>query len=183
MGLPLFLIVAALSLSQARHVASGGDCVSAPCVSTVNIPFDSVGIPCPQGTWGVCDARRVPIQFDDVPAGYSVAILRVYGDFIAFAHGSVADGSHAGILFGLFNSEVGLSPNVEYGSQGCFLYLQGSVGSGDFRGAYDQVIPAGGILPANNVLISQEAVFLNDTERSIHEETSMALVYRFVKSD
>jgi len=173
--------------AEAEHVQTVlGSCIASPCVSTVNIAFDSAGTPCPTGTWGMCGAVQTPIQFDDVPTGYSVSILRVYGDFIAWVHPEtlptvIQAGSHSGLLWGLFNSNVGASPNVEYGSSGCFVYFQGSVSTGDFRGPFDQVIQAGGILPANNLLISQQAIFLNDTGQSIHQEATFALVFQFLK--
>lgn len=159
-----------------------GDCISSPCVSTVNIPFDSAGVTDTRpGTWGAAGARQVQIPFKNVPAGYSVQIQRVYGDAVAWVHGKVVPGAHSGLLWGLYTSQVTASPNVEYGSFGCFLYLQGSVGRGDFRGAFDQLIPAGGTLASDNLLISQEAIFDNDTGQSIHMEVTMALVYQFVK--
>lgn len=158
------------------------DCVSSPCVSTVNLPIDTAGAKDTRpNTWGTAAAVQVPIQFDDVPAGYSVSILRVYGDFIAWAHGKVPEGTHSGLLWGLFNSQTGASQNVEYGSYGCPIYFQGAVGSSELTRPFDQVITAGGILPSNNILISQSAIFLNDTGQSIHLEPTFAIVYQFFK--
>jgi hypothetical protein len=176
------------SIDETRHVSTLlGSCIVSSCVSTVNIAFDTAGTPCPTGTWGMCGAVQTPIQFDDVPTGYSVSILRVYGDFIGWVHPEtlptvIPAGSHSGLLWGLFNSNVAASPNVEYGSSGCFIYFQGSVSTGDFRGPFDQVIQAGGILPSNDLLISQQAIFLNDTGQSIHQEATFALVYQFTKA-
>ena len=175
----LFAFLAAgTCFAQRMHVKAAGDCISSACDSSVNIPFDGSGAPCPAGTWGTCGARVVPIQFDGVPAGYSVQILRVYGDLIGWVRGPVPDGTHAGMLWGLMNSQVVDSPNVEYGAEGCFIYLQGIVGS---TRAFDQIITAGGVLPADNILVSQEAFFLNDTAQPIHLEATFNLVYRFVK--
>lgn len=164
---------------QIHSVASG--CIESPCVSTVNIPWTTAGEPDQRpGTWGTAASYEVPIQFSNVPVGYSVKINRVYGDFVAWVRGVVAPGSHAGVLFGLLTSS-GANPNVEYGSNGCFLYLQGAVGSGEFRAGFDQVIDAGGILPPDNALICQEAIFLDDAG-TVHQEATFALVYSFIRS-
>lgn len=169
------------STGNAVHVraASPGGCIVAPCESTVNIPFDSPGSPCPEA-WGTCGARQVAIQFDAVPASYSVKILRVFGDLIGWARGPVPPGAHAGMLWGLYTSQVADSPNVEYGSEGCPIYLQGIVG---IPRPFDERIEAGGILPADNLLISQEAFFLNETGQAIHIEATFNLVYQFGKGN
>lgn len=167
------------SADATMHIkrAATSDCISLPCDSSVNIPFDSTGSPCPAGDWGMCGARQVPIQFDNVPPGYAVQIRRVYGDLIGWARGPVPPGANSGMLWGLFNSQVAASPNVEYGSLGCFIYLQGIVGT---PRTFDQIIKAGGTLLADNLVISQEAFFLNDTGQPIHMEVTMNLDYQFV---
>lgn len=157
-------------------------CILWACESTVNIAYDAEGAPDSRpGTWGTAAAVQVPIHFDNVPAGYSVQILRVYGDLIGWARGPVKAGTHAGLLWGLFTSQVALSPNVEFGSFGCPIYFQDAVGQGEVNRTFDQTILAGGILPSDDTLTSQQAVFLNDTGQSIHQEATFAIVYQFIK--
>jgi hypothetical protein len=173
----------AFTLSPLRyHILSPlENCRASSCLATVNVPFDSQGTACPAGTWGICDSRTVPIQFEAVPQGYAVEIEELYGDVIAWVHGMVPSGMHSGVLWGLTNSAEGLSPNVQYGAQGCLIYLQGAVGQGDLTRPFDQIILAGGLLPADNILTSQEAVFLNDTGASVHMEATFAIAYRFIR--
>jgi hypothetical protein len=174
------LLAIILSLPPIRgpiHVAAAQGCVaSAPCSVFVNVPFDSAGILCSASVsgdvWGLCDSRSVSIVFEGVP----VIVQRIDGDFIGWLRGAAPAGTHAGMLVSFCRSDAGNDPDVSYSASGCFVYVQGSAGSGDFRGTYSE---AGGPLAADNALVVKLAEFLNDSGRSLHlEATARIWFYR-----
>jgi hypothetical protein len=162
--------------------SAGGPCSpSAPCSASVNVPYDAEGTPDTRpGTWGNAAALQVPMQFANVPSGYRVRLLRLYGDHIAWVHGPVQPGTHAGILWGIFSTAVHLgSANVPYGNDACMIYHQGSVSTGDFVQSFDNDVHPGGLLEPDNTMILQLAVFENETGSSVHQEITFVLVYDF----
>lgn len=167
-----------------KHVvAAPGNCIGVPCSNDpINLPFDSVGSSCPTGvgiTWGTCAGQEVAIQFDNVPVGYTVKLIRVYGDFIAWVHGKVPEGTNSGVLWGLYNSANNYSSTLQYASNGTYTYFQGAVNATNFRGSFDTTF-VNATLPPNNVIINHNAIFLNDTGQSIHMESTFTLVYQFI---
>jgi hypothetical protein len=178
----IFAFILALPAHSAEplRVKPSSECIASPCVSSFNIPFDAIGdLDTRLGTWGTAAAVVTPIQFSNVPAGLSVHVLRAYGDFIAWAHGKVARGTNAGVLWALSSTAVTTSKDVEWAAEGCFLYLQGSVNAANLRAPFDQDLSAGGWLSSDNVMLSKEAVWLNDTGLSVHAEATVVIVYEF----
>ena len=150
-----------------------------PAFST-NAPFDSPGVPDTRpGTWGNAAAYYLPIPFVDVPAGFRVRITRVYGDVIGWPHGQIVPGTFSGILSGLTTTTAPQSPFVGpgLGSAGCFLYLQGQLGTEGTRLAIDIPNITNGLLNADNILMMVEAIFLNETGVSIHMETTLVVEF------
>src|SRR5258708_31831294 len=99
-----------------------------------NVASDQQGIPDTRpGTWGNAGSVQVPMVFTNVPSGKRVRIMRVYGDFVAWAHGNTAAASNAGVLTSLAASSVRASPFVVNdhppdlpGAKGCFMYIHGA---------------------------------------------------------
>ena len=180
------ILASALTLAnlygQPRHIVrpANRECISGPCSASTNWAADLSGTPDTRpGTWGTAGAITGDWQFDDVPPGYRVRVLCVYGDFIAWVHGTVPAGTHAGVLWGLETTAPEVGTHLEFGSDDCFMYLQGSVGDGDFRAPFDQDVRAGGLLQPDNILRQKLAVWLNDTGQSVHMEATMVVIYRF----
>ncbi len=179
----LIPLIFALLTNQAamREVSIPGDCVGRPCVFTSNIAFDDSGLPDDRPTtWGTTAAVRVPFHFSP-PPGYRVAILHVRGDLIGWARGPVPEGTFAGILWGLQNSSSGPATTVDLAAQGCYIYHQGAVGRERERVDFDEDTRDVGLLDPDNVLWSVQALFLNDTGRTIHQEISVLVTFRFVR--
>lgn len=165
-----------------REVAPCSPLGAAQCSTPINVAWDDVGIPLTiPGAWGTANAIQIPIHFRNVPAGYGVRILRVYGDHIAWVHGIVAPGTHAGVLWGYMNTSPGGSANVEFGEDTCFIYHQGAVGSGELVVPFDNDVHVGGLLAGDNILLLQMALFENDTAQPVHQELTTTIVYQFEK--
>ena len=160
----------------------GGDCVARPCVAPTNWAGDLRGTPDTRPTtWGEAGFVTADWQFEGVPAGMRVRVLRVYGDWIAWNRLGAPAAAHAGMLWGLETSAPEApAAHLQNASAGCFLYLQGSVsGTGDFRAPFDVRVAEGGLLEADHVLRQKLAVFLNDTGQPVHMEATMTVVFRF----
>jgi hypothetical protein len=145
------------------------------------VPYDTQGTPDTRAnTWGYAAAQQIPFQFANVPQGYRVRILRLYGDHVAWVHGPVQPATHSGVLWGIYSSAVHLgSANVPYGDDACFIYHQGAVSTGDFTQYFDNDVHAGGLLQDDNTMILQMAVFENETGSPIHQEITFVLVYDY----
>lgn len=171
--LPLLFLVAA-GLRAA-------DCITEPCNLTINYPFDSVGeIDNRPTTWGRASFDDGKIQFKNVPAGYRVRIERVYGNFTARIHGSAPKDTYSGVLFGLLTTASTASPYATLSDGGCMLYLQGDVGPGQSRILpFDVDTHAAGLLEADSTLLVRRAIYLNETENSIHVEPSFVVIFTY----
>jgi hypothetical protein len=117
------------------------------------------------------------------PFGYRVRIIRIYGDFLIWPVGKVADGRFAGALFGAQNTGYEGSKHSDWAADNTFLYVQVATGGQPARAAFDYKTKHGGLLQADNALDLKMAVWLNDTELPIHMEPSFTVVYRFEKAD
>jgi hypothetical protein len=169
-------------IAHAESDIGSGNCIApASCSATVNIPFDTAGVPDPI-YWGNGGYLDVPFQFSNVPAGYRVRIMRLYGDHIAWAHNAgtpMPTNSHAGVLWGIW-STASHNPPFQYSANFCFVYHQGALSSsGDFNQYFDTDVSPGGLLAADNAFIVQLAIFLSDIGVSIHQELTTAVVYHF----
>jgi len=157
-------------------------CLQESCIFSTNVPYDAQGTPDTRpGTWGDAGYDDVAIPFVNVPAGYRVRVLRVYGDFVAWPHGRIRLGTDAGALFGILTPSAAQSPFVGagLGSSGCFIYLQQGVGAEPVRAAFDFDVAAGGLLDADNTMLVRRAVFLNETGVSIHMEPTFVVEFRY----
>jgi len=149
---------------------------------SINIAYDAQGTPDTRpNTWGDAAYFDSKVPFINVPEGHRVRITRVYGDHIAWPHGKIADGTMAGVLFGIITSSSGQSPFVApgLGSSGCFLYIQQGVGSVPARAPFDFDVSLGGLLDADHVATFRQAVYLNETGVSIHQEVTMVVEFEY----
>lgn len=151
-----------------------------PNVFSTNFSIDIVDVPDTRpGTWGNTGFFDFPIPFVNVPAGTRVRVTRIYGDFIMWPHGQIAQGSSAGGLTGLLTSNSGQSPFVGtgLGSQGCFFYIQSGCADQPARAPFDFNVANGGRLDSDNLMKLRIAVFLNNTGVKIHMETTMVVEF------
>jgi hypothetical protein len=162
----------------------GEDCVTSVCTFSTNIAFDSKGDPDTRpNTWGKAAYVDTPIPFKNVPVGYRVRIRRVYGDLVAWPRGIILPGSSAGVLAGLLTTSSGASPWISHnlGSSGCFFYIQNAVSQSPSRAPFDFNNISGGLLDRDNIARLRQAIWLNDTEQTIHMETTMVVEFKFEK--
>lgn len=132
-------------------------------------------------TWGEAGSTLHTITFFP-PPGYQVRILRVYGDFLAWPRQCTPPaGTYAGVLWGLQSTAPEGSVRADYAADNTFLYLQHATNGQVARTEFDHVTRDGGLLQADNKLISKMAVWLNDTKCHIHMEPSWTMVYQFEK--
>lgn len=158
------------------------NCIDSPCSLSLNFPFDSAGVKDTRpGTWGTAAFDDGKVQFTNVPAGYRVRIERVYGDFVAWPHGSVRGGKFSGILFGILATDNNASPYATLSAKGCVLYLQHGLAANVARGSFDVKTHASGLLAADNIMLIRRAIFLNETGASIHMEPSMVVEFLYEK--
>jgi hypothetical protein len=151
-----------------------------PIARSVNFSYDIEGTPDSRpGTWGATGVQTIPDLFHP-PSGHQTRILRLYGDFIAWPHGSPSAGKFAGVLWGLTNSSPQGSPQEDLAAEGCFLYLQQGVGASEpVRAAFDLDVSVDGLLNADNQMLSKVAVFLNELQCSIHIEVTFICEFQF----
>jgi hypothetical protein len=175
-----------LETRTSRLMPQSTDCITKPCQSVVNVAWDSQGVPDSNpNVWGNAGFVLVNIPFVNVPVGYRVRIIRMFGDYIAWIHGIVQPATHTGILFGFMRTQdlrekTGLgSLNMSYGSDQCFMYHQGALSTGDFTQYFDHDVSAGGLLQPDNTMLLQIAVFENETGSSVHQEVTSNVVYQF----
>jgi len=156
-----------------------------PFSAATNFTVDLAGTPDSRpATWGSSAAQSWKIPFHP-PAGYRVRILSITGDLTAWVHGKVPDGSTAGVLWGLQSTgavDQGSSKRVEYSGEGTMLYVQGALaGQPLVRTVNNMDVSAGGLLEADNVLVCKVAVFLNDTNQSVHIEPTWTMTFIWQK--
>jgi hypothetical protein len=153
-------------------VTTGGDPTRGPCEVSTNFSFDIQGPPNDPG-----------FEFGNItfkpPTGYSVQILRVYGDFATIPNGTPIPGGMCGMLFGIETTAVAASKFADYAADGCFLFVQLFTKGEAQRASYDREI-VGVVLAADNVFQMKTACFLNTLGVSMHMEPSLIIVYRFV---
>lgn len=141
-------------------------------------------------TWGGTTAYASTIKFSDVPTGYRVRILKVYGDFIAMPKGPVNIGTAAEVGWGLKSTKPDGSVHITYPGyssrppfDSSFVWRQDLVTSAN-QGVsvhFDYDTHVGGLLEEDNILISQMFVALNTTGLVMHEEPTFVIVYRYEK--
>jgi hypothetical protein len=156
-----------------------------PFSTALNFAVDLAGIPDTRpGTWGNAASAQNLVTFSP-PAGYVVRVLRVYGDFIGFPKsGTPAADTSCEIGWGLKTTAPDGSALVSTGYDNSFVWLQNVVNSSApaCRAAFDHVVETGGLLPADNKMISQTFVGLNTTGLTIHLEPTFTMIYQFESS-
>lgn len=172
-----------------KHDATQGDCIASPCSSSINIPFDSQGTPAPSGAgpgyWGTQGSALTSISFEGLPAGFSVQLLRIRWNLMGWIRGLVPASTQAGILWSLQTTaslQAGAVDNVQYGTNGCFLYPQMVFGVNVVSPLQVETdLSKDNIVLPDGVMWSKEAVFLNNTGLHVHIEATWVTVYQFVK--
>ena len=136
-------------------------------------------------TWGTSSAVLKPLTFK-APAGCSVEIAHLMGDFIAWPVGKVEKGNQAGVLISIERTNApdawadNPSKLADYAAPGYFLYLQAGTDGAPARMAFDVGVVEG-ILAQDNVLEFKMAEYLNNTDQKIHMEVSFTVHFRFVE--
>lgn len=177
----LFVLSASLAL--------GKDCITKPCSAAFNYAYDLMGTPDGRpGTWGSAGAQTYPIKFK-APFGYSVRVLRVYGDLTWWPRGTPDQdtdkvvGKTAGVLMGLSSTAADGSELVEGGgaSDNCFLYIQDASKGEARRAPFDYDTHVGGLLEEDGVMNVKAAIWLNTLGLAIHIEPSLVVEFIFEK--
>jgi hypothetical protein len=158
-----------------------------PYSATSNFSIDLAGA-VDAAAWGSAGSIQIPIRFN-APAGYHTRILRIYGDFVAWAKtGVIAPGTSAEVGWGLKTTAPDGSARVTYptapGSSAydnSFAWIQNVVTSQNSspRATFDFVVSAGGLLGADGLMICQPFVALNTSGLTIHMEPTFTIVYQF----
>jgi hypothetical protein len=155
-----------------------------PFSTYINIALDLTGKP--DGVQDGGDSYASKILFHP-PAGDRVRILRVYGDFIAWARkGDITEGS-CEVGWGLKTTAPDGDPRITYPGYtttpfaNSFAWVQGAISAQQpiARLHYEYDTHVGGLLGPDNMLLSQAFVALNTTGREIHMEPTFAVVYQF----
>jgi hypothetical protein len=178
-------LIGALSAVAQVSPKSSGDCIQKACTITINYPYDAKGeVDTRPGTWGRSAFDDGPIKFRKVPDGYRVRIKRVYGNVTARIRGRALPHTYAGVLFGLITTASKDTDLATLSQDGCMLYLQADVGPGQARIVpFDVQTHAAGLLEADNTLIVRRAVYLNETEASVHVEPSLIVEFKYEKTE
>ena len=136
-------------------------------------------------TWGTASAALKPLKFK-VPAGCSVEVTKMIGDFVAWPLGEVPNGTQAGVLISVERTNVpdawtdDPSKLADFACPGVFLYMQAGTNGAPARMAFN-VDVVDGMLRDDNVLEFKMAEWLNNTGRKIHMEVSFVVHFRFVE--
>lgn len=153
-----------------------------PYSTAVNFSIDLAGVPDTRpGTWGNAAFGQNVATFTP-PAGYRVRVLRIYGDFIAFPKAGVpGSGKSCEVGWGLKSTATDGSTRLSTGYDNSFVWLQNAITAPapSCRAAFDHVVETGGLLEADNKMISQTFVALNTTGLTIHMEPTFTVVYQF----
>lgn len=173
------LLIIPLALGEG---ASRKSTILGPYSAATNMAVAILGEPDKRpNTWGRQGADYKPLAFKP-PPGYSVRILRVYGDFVAWPVGNPPAAKFAGVLWALNNTGKQGSSRMFPAADNTFLYIQQGVADRPVRAAFDFDVSAGGKLGPDHVLVSKTAVWLNETELPIHMEPTFTVVYRFERN-
>lgn len=156
----------------------------------INISLDLIGKPDPDGFAGGRDSFASPILFHP-PAKYRTRILRVRGDFIAWPKsGTIPAGTSSEVGWGLKTTGPdGPDTLISYPGYtatpfiNSFIWLQGFLTPQQpgARLEFDQDVSAGGLLDADNTMLSQAFVALNTTGLTIHMEHTYVIEFTWVK--
>lgn len=159
--------------------------VDGPYSAAINIAEDLGANPTSWLPQGSAQSFASRIEFHP-PGGYRARILRVYGDFIAFA--PIRTGT-VEIGWGLKTTAPDGSVRITYPGYSAtpydnsFAWLQGSLSASSTRERlpFDLNVAPGGLLESDNIMLSQAFVALNTTGIAIHMEPTFVAVYQFEK--
>lgn len=179
----VLLALCLLSIAACHRRPKANNCITDLCTLSINYPYDAVGeIDTRPGTWGRTAYDDGRIQFTNVPKGYRVRIERTYGNVTARLHGAAPPETYVGVLFGLITTNTVASSYATLSSGGCMLYLQADIGPGQARIIpFDVNTHASGLLESDSVLLIRRAIYLNETEVSVHIEPSLVVEFHYEK--
>jgi hypothetical protein len=178
------LLLACIGLSAAPPSKSPP--VLGPYSTAVNIALDLAGKP-DLVNGGTSDAFASKIEFHP-PTGYRTHVTRVYGDFISWPRaGTIPAGTSSEVGWGIKNTLPDGSTQVTYPGytatpyDNSFVWYQGVLTPQQpyCRIHFDQDVSVGGVLAADNMMLSQPFIALNTTGLIIHQETTYVVIYQF----
>jgi hypothetical protein len=156
--------------------------VRGPYSTAVNFSVDLAGEPDTRaGTWGSAASAQNIVTFSP-GAGGRVRILRIYGDFLGFPRsGTIPAASSCEIGWGLKTTAPDGSTRASTGYDNSFVWLQNALNASApiRRASFDFQVNVGGLLEADNKVISQTFVALNTTGLTIHMEPTFTMIYQF----
>lgn len=170
-----------LLLAFKAFAVAPGDCIAKPCSASTNFSEDIIGqADTRPDTWGTAGAisKRIPFH---PPLGYRVRILRVYGDFLVWPRCLVVPGTTAGALWGLQTTAPDTSDKADWSADNTFVYVQTATNGAPARIPVDFSVKDGGLLEADNLLVSKIAIWLNDTGCCVHAEATWVMVFQYEK--
>lgn len=130
-------------------------------------------------TWGKAGAVTNKLTFHP-PDGYRVRILHVNGDLVGWPMPKPVAGC-SGALWGLQTTAPEASIRADFAADNTMLYIQDATCGDKFRAPVSLDVSAGGLLQADNVLVSVMSAWLNDSGSLIHLEATFTVRYQFEK--
>lgn len=155
-----------------------------------NFPVNLYGPPDTRNeTWGNAEAQSLNITFKPPQGKTRTRVLGLRGDLVAWPSpvatvdtGAVqtpATGS-AGVLLGFSTSSSKGSQYVDFGADGCMVYIQDAVTGGQKTcREFDYEVEADGLLDEDNILVLKLAAWLNTTGVPIHIEGTYGILFQF----
>src|SRR5579872_5760860 len=126
-----------------------------PYSDAFNFPGDFTGTPDSRpSTWGLAGSQTsAPVVFNP-PAGYRVRILKLEGNYMAWARQAYAPGNHVGTSWGILTTAPGGSSRVNFAADNCFVWLEYGLSNGEVNQPFVIDTRAGGLLePDNSMLV------------------------------
>lgn len=121
-------------------------------------------------------------NFVNVPAGKSVQLLRLYGNWIAWPLGAVTAGDNTGVALKIMNTNAGQSPfvGVGLGNQGVYLTQEAGMAQNPVTIPFDVDVSASNPLEADNIMVQEFLIIDNTTGLDIHLEAEMVVEFAYV---
>lgn len=152
-----------------------------PYSRVFNQPADLIGVPETRPCcWGYTASIENRYTFNP-PVGYRVHILKIDGNYMAWARGVFAPGQHVGTSWGIVTSAVNDETFLPWTASNCFVYLEYALSNGEVNQPFKLDTSVGGRLPIDNSFTFVSAIYLSDAPIPIHMETTGVIIFQFEK--